>query len=47
MSQPSIGKMFNRDHSTVKSSIDMIEKKISSSPAFEIEIKDLIKEIKD
>ena len=47
MSLPNIGKLFNRDHSTVISSIDAIEKKIASSPAIEIEINDLIKEIKD
>ena len=47
MSLPNIGKLFNRDHSTVISSIDTIEKKINSSPAVEIEINDLIKEIKD
>ena len=47
MSLPNIGKLFNRDHSTVISSIDAIEKKISSSPAIEIEINDLIKEIKE
>lgn len=47
MSLPNIGKMFNRDHSTVSSSIDAIEKKVSSNSAFEIEINELIKEIKD
>ena len=47
MSLPNIGKLFNRDHSTVISSIDTIEKKIASSPAVEIEINDLIKEIKE
>ena len=47
MSLPNIGKLFNRDHSTVISSIDAIEKKISSSPAIEIEINELIKEIKE
>ena len=47
MSLPNIGKLFNRDHSTVISSIDTIEKKISSSPAIEIEINELIKEIKE
>ena len=47
MSLPNIGKMFNRDHSTVSSSIDAVEKKLASTPALEIEIKDLIKEIKD
>jgi len=47
MSLPNIGKLFNRNHATVISSIDTIEKKIASSPAIEIEINDLIKEIKD
>ncbi len=47
MSLPNIGKLFNRDHSTIISSIDTIEKKIASSPAVEIEINDLIKEIKE
>ena len=47
MSLPNIGKLFNRDHSTIISSIDTIEKKISSSPAIEIEINELIKEIKE
>ena len=47
MSLPNIGKMFNRDHSTVSASIDSVEKKLASTPALEIEIRDLIKEIKD
>ena len=47
MSQPNIGKLFNRDHTTVISSIDVVEKKCASSPAFEIEINDLMKEIKE
>lgn len=47
MSLPNIGKMFNRDHSTVMSSIDTVEKKISSSGAFEVEINNLIKEIRE
>ena len=47
MSLPNIGKLFNRDHSTVISSIDSIDKKIASSPAIEIEINELIKEIKE
>ena len=47
MSLPNIGKMFNRDHSTVSASIDAVEKKLASTPALEIEIRDLIKEIKD
>jgi len=47
MSLPNIGKLFNRDHSTIISSIDKIEKRIGTSPAFEIEINDIVKEIKD
>ncbi len=47
MSLPNIGKIFNRDHSTVISSIDTIEKKTASMPSFEMEINNLIKEIKE
>ena len=47
MSLPNIGKIFNRDHSTVLSSIETIEKKVMSSPALDMEINELIKEIKD
>ena len=45
MSLPHIGKMFNRDHSTVISSIETIDKKIASSPSFDSEISELKKEI--
>jgi chromosomal replication initiator protein len=47
MSLPAIGKLFNRDHSTVISSLDTIDKKTASSSAFEAEINNLIKEIKE
>ncbi len=47
ISYPSIGKIFNRNHSTIISSVEVIEKKIASSPAMEIEINELIKEIKE
>ncbi len=47
MSLPAIGKLFNRDHSTVLSSLDTIDKRTASSPAFEAEINNLIKEIKE
>lgn len=46
LSYPSIGKLLNRDHSTVMSSIEQVEKKMKESVAFESEIKDLIREIK-
>ena len=45
MSLPHIGKMFNRDHSTVISSIEAIDKKRSMFPSFDAEISDLKKEI--
>ncbi|MBQ8208044.1 MAG: chromosomal replication initiator protein DnaA [Clostridia bacterium] len=45
MSLPNIGKIFNRDHSTVMSSIDIIEKKINTDNMLSIEISELIKEI--
>ena len=47
MSLPTIGKIFNRDHSTVLSSLDSIDKKMASSTAFEADINNLIKEIKE
>ena len=47
MSLPNIGKLFNRDHATVMSSIDNVENRVSSSPQFEAEIAELIKEIKE
>ena len=47
MSLPNIGKLFNRDHATVMSSIDNVEGRINSSPQFEAEINELVKEIKE
>ncbi len=47
MSLPAIGKLFNRDHTTVISSLDAVDKKMASSSAFEAEINNLIKEIKE
>ncbi len=47
MSLPVIGKFFdNRDHTTVLSSIDTIEREIKDNPVFEMDLGDLIKEIK-
>ena len=37
--------IFDRDHTTIMSSIKSVESEISQSPLFEIEINDLIKEI--
>ncbi len=45
MSQTTLGKMFNRDRTTVLNSISVIKDEITENPLFEIEINDLIKEI--
>ena len=45
MSFPNIGKIFNRDHATIITSNEKIEKKIHSDPAFNIEIMGITKEI--
>lgn len=45
MSFPSIGKAFDRDHSTIISAYQQIEEAIAKNPLLEIEINDLIKEI--
>ena len=45
MSYPSVGKIFDRNHSTIMSSCDIIEKKLSSDPLFLINISDLKKDI--
>lgn len=45
MSLPHIGKMFNRDHTTVISSIEAIDKRRALSPSFDNELSDLKKEI--
>lgn len=45
MSLPNIGKLFNRHHSTVKASIDYVEKKMITDSLFNIEIKAIKKEI--
>ena len=45
MSLPNIGKIFNRNHSTVLSSIESAEKKLRNDPILEIEINEMIKEV--
>ncbi|MBE6696578.1 MAG: chromosomal replication initiator protein DnaA [Ruminococcaceae bacterium] len=47
MSLPNIGKIFNRDHSTILSSIEAAEKTLRNDPILEIEIAEMIKEITD
>ncbi|MBR2622003.1 MAG: chromosomal replication initiator protein DnaA [Clostridia bacterium] len=45
MSFPNIGKIFNRDHSTIMSSIDTVERKLQADNMFSLELADLKKEI--
>lgn len=42
----SIGKFFNRDHTTIMSSLDVIDKQLKASPAFENTIGEMVREIK-
>ena len=46
MSLPNIGKIIERDHSTVISSIDTVEKRMAQNPVFRAEIEEMIKEVK-
>ena len=46
MSLPNIGKIIARDHSTVLSSIEAVEKKMAQNPVFRAEIDETIKELK-
>ena len=45
MSFPNIGKIFGRDHSTIMSSIETVEKKLQHDTVFNVEINELIKEV--
>jgi len=47
LSLPSIGKIFSRDHTTIISSLDNIETDIKENSLLEIEINELINEIKE
>ncbi len=46
MSLPNIGKIIGRDHSTVLSSLDTIEKRMASDPVFRAEMEEMVKEIR-
>jgi len=46
MSLPNIGKIIARDHSTVLSSIEAVEKRMAQNPVYRAEIEEMIKEIK-
>ena len=45
LSLPVIGKRFDRDHTTILSSINAIEEEMKANPLFDLEINDLVKEI--
>lgn len=47
LSLPSLGRIFNRDHTTILSSIDTIQAKIREDASLENDIDDLIKEIRN
>ena len=46
ISFPQIGKLFNRDHATIMSSHALIARKCRESHAFEVEVKEMIKEFR-
>jgi chromosomal replication initiator protein len=46
LSYKSIGKIFNKDHSTIITSFNNIDKKMRYDPSFNREINDIIKELK-
>ena len=45
MSFPAIAKIFKRDHSSIISSCEVINKKKNTDPLFNVEIEGLVKEI--
>ena len=47
LSLPAIGRIFDRDHSTVMSSLAVIDEMRKKSPILDVEIRDLIKEINE
>lgn len=47
MSTPSIGTIFNRDHTTIMSSIEAVTKKISNDQMFAVDIKELKKQVQN
>ena len=47
MSFPEIGKIFNRDHSTIMSSNKVIQEKVASNQLTELEINEIIRELSE
>lgn len=47
MSTPSIGTIFNRDHTTIMSSIEAVNKKLANDQMFAVDIKELKKQVQN
>ena len=46
MSLPNIGRIIDRDHSTVMSSIETVERRMAQDPVFRAEVDELVKEVR-
>ncbi len=46
MSLPNIGKIIDRDHTTVMSSLESVEKRMMQDPVFRAEMEEMVKEIR-
>ena len=47
MSYPNIGKIFNRDHTTIIASEEIVRKKLSSDRTFEAAFNEIVKEVRE
>ena len=47
MSYPNIGKIFNRDHTTIIASEEIVRKKLSSDRTFETAFNEIVKEVRE
>ena len=47
LSLPAIGRILGRDHTTVMSSLQVIENELRTNPLLDIEINDIIREIRE
>ena len=47
LSLPAIGRILNRDHTTVMSSLQVIENELRTNPLLDIEINDIMREIRE
>ena len=46
LSFPAIGKLFGRDHTTIMASLDTVEREMAKDSLLEIEMSDLIRELR-